>query len=78
MTFSGRLAFLGMTTDPLAPLVDLPGVSAASDEARDALGRAHRHKFNLRGWPQTAAEAALRAARAGHAPTPTSAVGSSC
>ncbi|MEX3649564.1 oxidoreductase, partial [Mycolicibacterium porcinum] len=41
-------------TDPLAPLVDLPGVSAASDEARDALGRAHRHKFNLRGWPQTA------------------------
>ncbi|TPW94539.1 oxidoreductase [Mycolicibacterium fortuitum] len=51
-------------TDPLAPLVDLPGVSAASDEARDALGRAHRHKFNLRGWPQTAAEAALRAARA--------------
>lgn len=51
-------------TDPLAPLVDLPGVSAASDEAREALGRAHRHKFNLRGWPQTAAEAALRAARA--------------
>lgn len=63
LVFSGRLAF-GPMTDPLAPLVDLPGVSAASDEARDALGRAHRHKFNLRGWPQTAAEAALRAARA--------------
>ncbi|MGV9803703.1 oxidoreductase [Mycobacterium sp. NPDC003449] len=51
-------------TDPLAPLVELPGVAAASDEARDALGRAHRHKVNLRGWPQSAAEAALRAARA--------------
>jgi hypothetical protein len=51
-------------SDPLAPLLDLPGVGAASDEARDALGRAHRHKVNLRGWPQTAAEAAMRAARA--------------
>jgi hypothetical protein len=51
-------------TDPLAPLVELPGVGAASDEARDALGRAHRHKTNLRGWPASAAEAALRAARA--------------
>lgn len=52
------------STDPLAPLAALPGVAAASDEARDALGRAHRHKVNLRGWPQTAAEAALRAAKA--------------
>ncbi|KWX23263.1 oxidoreductase [Mycolicibacterium wolinskyi] len=52
------------SSDPLAPLAALPGVAAASDEARDALGRAHRHKVNLRGWPQTAAEAALRAAKA--------------
>ncbi|MGV0744201.1 oxidoreductase [Mycolicibacterium sp. XJ870] len=51
-------------TDPLAPLLDLPGVAEASEEAREALGRAHRHKVNLRGWPQTAAEAAMRAARA--------------
>ncbi|OKH63787.1 hypothetical protein EB73_25490 [Mycobacterium sp. SWH-M3] len=51
-------------TDPLAPLLDLPGVAAACDEARDALGRAHRHKVNLRGWPKTAAESALRGARA--------------
>ncbi|KUI33119.1 oxidoreductase [Mycobacterium sp. IS-1742] len=51
-------------TDPLAPLVELPGVAEAGDEARAALGRAHRHKTNLRGWPATAAEAALRAARA--------------
>ncbi len=51
-------------TDPLAPLTELPGVAAAGEEAREALGRAHRHRANLRGWPQTAAEAALRAARA--------------
>jgi hypothetical protein len=50
--------------DPLAPLAELPGVAAASEEAREALGRAHRHRTNLRGWPATAAEASLRAARA--------------
>jgi hypothetical protein len=53
-----------VTADALAPLMELPGVAAASDRARDALGRAHRHRANLRGWPVTAAEAALRAARA--------------
>jgi hypothetical protein len=53
-----------VTADPLAPLMQLPGVAEASDRARDALGRAHRHRANLRGWPVTAAEAALRAARA--------------
>ncbi len=53
-----------MTADPLAPLLDLPGVAEASDRARDALGRAHRHRANLRGWPVSAAEAAVRAARA--------------
>ena len=53
-----------MTSDPLAPLMELPGVAEASDRARDALGRAHRHRANLRGWPVTAAEASMRAARA--------------
>jgi hypothetical protein len=53
-----------MTADPLAPLMELPGVAAASDHVREALGRAHRHRANLRRWPVTAAEAALRAARA--------------
>ena len=53
-----------MTADPLAPLMKLPGVAAAADQAREALGRAHRHRANLRRWPVTAAEAALRAARA--------------
>lgn len=53
-----------MTTDPLAPLTELPGVTVAAEQAREALGRAHRHPANLRGWPVTAAEAALRAARA--------------
>ena len=52
------------SADPLAPLAELPGVAAAGEEARDALGRAHRHRSNLRGWPTTAAEASLRAARA--------------
>ena len=50
--------------DLLAPLGELPGVAEAGDEAREALGRAHRHRTNLRGWPKTAAEASLRAARA--------------
>ncbi|MCB0948652.1 MAG: oxidoreductase [Mycobacterium sp.] len=50
--------------DVLAPLAALPGVAQAGEEAREALGRAHRHRTNLRGWPATAAEAALRAARA--------------
>jgi hypothetical protein len=53
-----------VTADPLAPLLELPGVASASDQAREALGRAHRHRANLRRWPVTAAEAALRAARA--------------
>ncbi len=44
--------------------MELPGVAEAGDRARDALGRAHRHPANLRRWPVTAAEAALRAARA--------------
>jgi hypothetical protein len=51
-------------TDPLAPLTELPGVTSAGELAREALGKAHRHRVNLRGWPTTAAEAALRAARA--------------
>ncbi|KAA8890891.1 oxidoreductase [Nocardia colli] len=50
-------------TDPLQPLIDLPGVRAAADRARDALAEVHRHKANRRGWPTTAAEAAVRAAR---------------
>ena len=48
----------------MAPLVALPGVADAAEQAGDALGRAHRHRANLRRWPVTAAEAALRAARA--------------
>lgn len=51
-------------SDPLAPLTTLPGVAQAGEEAREALGRAHRHRANLRGWPKNAAEASLRAARA--------------
>jgi hypothetical protein len=60
---SGGLASVAVS-DPLAPLAELPGVAEASEQAREALGRAHRHRTNLRDWPTTAAEAALRAARA--------------
>lgn len=51
-------------TDPLGPLAGLPGVREAAERARDALGEVHRHRTNRRGWPGTAAEAAMRAARA--------------
>jgi hypothetical protein len=50
--------------DPLAPLLDLPGVIDAVDAARDAVADVHRHPTNRRGWPATAAEASVRAARA--------------
>ncbi|MCW0214349.1 MAG: oxidoreductase [Pseudonocardia sp.] len=52
------------TSDPLAPLSELPGVPEAVARARDALVTVHNHPVNRRGWPETAAEAALRAARA--------------
>ena len=47
----------------LAPLMDLPGVADAAEAARTALGKAHRHRTNLRNWPVTAAESAVRGAR---------------
>jgi hypothetical protein len=51
-------------TDPLAPLLDLPGVADAVAAAKDAVFQVHRHRVNLRGWATTAAEASVRAARA--------------
>ncbi|GGM65446.1 hypothetical protein GCM10012275_39990 [Longimycelium tulufanense] len=50
--------------DPLAPLLDLPGVREAVAAARDAVAEVHKHPTNRRGWPTTAAEASVRAARA--------------
>jgi hypothetical protein len=52
------------TADPLAPLLDLRGVPEAVARARDALVEVHNHPVNRRGWPASAAEASLRAARA--------------
>jgi len=68
-------------SDPLAPLLDLPGVSDAVARARDALVAVHNHPVNRRGWPASAAAASLRAARAsaaldGAAIEPGDAVGS--
>jgi hypothetical protein len=51
-------------TDPLAPLLELPGVEAAVAAAREAVDAVHSHPANRRGWPATAAEASVRAARA--------------
>ncbi|RTL64424.1 MAG: oxidoreductase [Pseudonocardiaceae bacterium] len=52
------------TTDPLAPLVALPGVADAVARVRDALVTVHNHPANRRGFPANAAESALRGARA--------------
>ena len=59
MTFGGR--------DPLVPLLALPDVADAAEAARVALGKAHRHRTNLRNWPVTAAESAVRGARSSSA-----------
>lgn len=53
-----------LVSDPLAPLFDLPGVADAVRSAREAVDAVHRHPANRRGWPATAAEASVRAARA--------------
>jgi hypothetical protein len=52
------------TTDPLGPLLGLPGVADGVARARTALVQVYDHPVNRRGWPATAAEASLRAARA--------------
>jgi hypothetical protein len=52
-----------VTRDLLAPLLDLPGVADAAEAARAALGKAHRHRANLRNWSLTAAESTVRGAR---------------
>lgn len=54
-------------TDLLAPLLALPDVAEAAEAARTALGRAHRHRTNLRDWPVTSAESAVRGARSSSA-----------
>ncbi|MQA09171.1 MAG: oxidoreductase [Pseudonocardiaceae bacterium] len=51
-------------TDPLSPLLELPGVPDAVRAAREAVDDVHQHPGNRRGWPTTAAEASVRAARA--------------
>jgi hypothetical protein len=51
-------------SDVLAPLLELDSVAAAVKAAQDAVFAVHRHPANLRGVSATAAEAAVRAARA--------------
>ncbi|MHA6798038.1 Fic family protein [Bounagaea algeriensis] len=53
-----------MPKPSLAPLAELPGVAEAVARARAAVDEVHEHPVNRRGWPTTAAEASVRAARA--------------
>ena len=53
-----------MVADPLEPLTRLPGVADDAEAVREALVGVHNHRTNRRGWPATAAEAGVRAARA--------------
>ncbi|WP_092604673.1 oxidoreductase [Actinopolyspora xinjiangensis] len=50
--------------ESLSPLVRLSGVPEAVEAARAAIDEVHEHPANRRGWPTTAAEASVRAARA--------------
>lgn len=48
----------------MAPLLELSGIDDAVRAARDAVDAVHNHPVNRHGWPTTAAEASVRAARA--------------
>lgn len=61
----GRVASHGVNAQELLlPLLELPDVPEAVSAARAAIDEVHRHPANRRGWPATAAEASVRAARA--------------
>jgi hypothetical protein len=51
-------------SDPLAPLVDLPGVRDAADAARTAIDRLLRHRLMRNRSAEVSTESALRGARA--------------
>ena len=53
-----------MPTDPLAALLDLPGVAAAADEARTAIDGLLGHRVLRRRSAEVTAESSLRGARA--------------
>jgi hypothetical protein len=46
------------------PLLALPGVADAVERCSTAIAEVYQHPANRRGWPRTAAAAAVRAARA--------------
>ena len=57
-----KLAFPVVTADPLAPLVDLPGVAEAVERARAAVDSLLVHKTLRRRSPDVSAESSLRGA----------------
>src|SRR5699024_1897736 len=54
----------GARIDPLAPLLELDGVSEAVTRVQKVVSEVHRHRANLHSGSATAAEASVRAARA--------------
>jgi len=52
----------GVTTDPLAPLLELADIAAAVEAARDQIDQALRHRALRRNGGQVAAEVGLRSA----------------
>lgn len=65
---AGRLTWAPMppepAADPLVPLLNLPDVAAAMEEAREEVDRALRHRALRRSGGPLAAEVGLRSARA--------------
>lgn len=51
-------------SDPLAVIAQLPGVSEAVEEAREAVDRLYKHRVLRRRSPEVSAESSLRGARA--------------
>ncbi|MGY1770346.1 oxidoreductase [Blastococcus sp. SYSU D00813] len=60
----GAAAPRSTAPDPLAPLLELPGVRDAAEEARTAIDRLLRHRLMRNRSAEVSAESALRGARA--------------
>ena len=58
------LQWPAVPTDPLLPLLDLPGVAEAAADARDAVDRLLGHRVLRRASARVSGESALRGARA--------------
>ncbi|WP_127781799.1 oxidoreductase [Rhodococcus sp. X156] len=64
MSAAARSSAQPSADDPLVPILRLPGVAEAAESAGAAIAEVHRHRANRRGFPLSATEASIRAARA--------------